>query len=209
MEKLIDKVVEFINKNNGNLIIGISGHGASGKTTFTKHLCNQLNFNNYNILNTDPYIISSQYRKFTKASYSYEGNHYDYKVTACMPVAHELNGLTRDIKCLKNGEDIFTIDTSWMPSHLLKGGRKVTFVEGMSVAFVDKKLFDLTIYIFTDGQTELKRRSHRDIKERGGNLQSLKSSHAQRRIQYELFMHPRSKNFDFVVDDSDNQFKLL
>ena len=38
----------------------------------------------------------------------------------------------------------------------------------MSAAFINPDLFDLKIYFYTDGETELMRRSSRDIAERSG-----------------------------------------
>lgn len=95
------------------------------------------------------------------------------------------------------------------PAELLDGNRKVTIVEVMSAAFIDKELFDLGIYIFTDERTEFERRSNRDVNERGRDLKHLKDSHNQRRIQYELFMHPKSGDFDVVIDNSGDNFKTV
>ncbi|GED70359.1 hypothetical protein BRE01_40610 [Brevibacillus reuszeri] len=44
-----------------------------------------------------------------------------------------------------------------------------------------------------------KRRSIRDIEERNADIHYLKQSHDERRIQYEIFMHPYSENFDIIV----------
>ncbi|WP_052256522.1 uridine kinase [Salinicoccus sp. YB14-2] len=209
MEKTINQIIEYINKSDERLIIGISGHGASGKSTFAEKLTSKLNKDVYNLLNTDAYIIPSKYRKDIQAAYPSKGEKHTYKVTACMPAAHELGSLTRDILLLRNGEDLRTIDAHWSPSELLYGSRRVTIIEGMSVAFIDKNLFDLSIYIFTDEQTEFDRRSDRDVNERGRNLQQLKDSHHERRIQYEMFMHPESESFDVVIDNSDDGFKTV
>lgn len=209
MEKTINQIIEYINKSDERLIIGISGHGASGKTTFTEKLTSKLNKDVYNLLNTDTYIIPSKYRKDIQASYEYVGDKHTYKLTACMPAAHELSSLTRDVLLLRDGGDLKTIDTYWSPTELLYGDKKVTIVEGMSVAFIDKDLLDLSIYIFTDEKTEFDRRTVRDVNERGRDLQQLKDSHHERRIQYELFMHPESESFDVVIDNSDDDFKTV
>ncbi len=38
METLLQEIKEWINATNEQIIIGISGHGAAGKTTFSKQL---------------------------------------------------------------------------------------------------------------------------------------------------------------------------
>ncbi|NRG47231.1 hypothetical protein HRF87_21120, partial [Bacillus sp. CRN 9] len=82
---------------------------------------------------------------------------------------------------------------------------KVNIVEGMSVAFINPNLFDLKIYLYTDGETEFDRRSVRDVSERDTDINYLKQSHEERRIQYELFMHPYHRNFDIVLKSSNEE----
>ena len=65
--------------------------------------------------------------------------------------------------------------------------------------FLNPDLFDLKIYLYTDGETEFQRRSSRDIVERGIDIDYLRQSHEERRIQYEVFMHPYSQNFDIII----------
>ena len=59
MNQLLNDVVRWINGNNKEVIIKISGHGAAGKSTFANELQNVLQ-QNVNILETDPYIIDSE-----------------------------------------------------------------------------------------------------------------------------------------------------
>ena len=206
MEKLIHKVADWIIQQDENVIVGISGHGASGKSTFATMLVNYLGKDIVNYLNTDPYIVDSQLRRNTMITYEYENEEHHYKMTACHPAAHHLPSLERDVQMIKKGMDLYTIDTSYLKSTLLSSKNKVTVVEGMSVAFVDSDLFDLNVYLYTDGDTEFTRRSQRDISERGMELSYLKHSHEERRIQYEVFMHGYHKNFDIVVKNSNDEF---
>ncbi|TKI80382.1 phosphoribulokinase, partial [Bacillus wiedmannii] len=170
------------------IVIGISGHGAAGKTTFANRLVNLLNQNEVNYINTDPYIVSSDIRKHAVIHYTYQNENHRYKMTACHPAAHHLAALERDIQMVRDGLDFYTIDTHYMKSKLISSENKVTIVEGMSAAFINPDLFDLKIYFYTDGETELMRRSSRDIAERGADINYLRQSHEERRIQYEVFM---------------------
>src|SRR5690606_38196293 len=113
----------------------------------------------------------------------------------------------RDVRMVREGLDFYTIDVHYLERQLITSGKRVTIVEGMSTAFIDPELFDLKIYFYTDGDTEFARRSSRDIAERGMELDYLQHSHDERRIQYELFMHPYSRNFDIVVkSEGERQF---
>jgi uridine kinase len=95
-----------------------------------------------------------------------------------------------------------------MKSELISSKNKVTIVEGMSVAFINPDLFNLTIYFYTDGETELMRRSSRDIVERGIDINYLRQSHEECRIQYEVFMHPYSQRFDIIIKTSEDAICL-
>ncbi|MBP1917122.1 uridine kinase family protein [Lederbergia galactosidilytica] len=203
MEELIDKIIGWINKTDQRLVIGISGHGAAGKTTFANKLISRLNQREVNYLNTDPYIVSSAIRKQCLIHYSYHNEPHHYKMTACHPAAHHLPSLERDVQMIRNGFDLCTIDTHYKKSILLPGEKRITIVEGMSVAFINPSLFDLKIYFYTDDETEFKRRTTRDIVERGTDLHYLQQSHEERRIQYKVFMHPYSQHFDIIIKTTD------
>lgn len=208
MEKILKDIVTWMNLADERIIIGISGHGAAGKTTFAHKLINALNRDEVNYMNTDPYIVSSDIRKQTMIDYTYQNQDHRFKMTACHPAAHHLPSLERDVQMIREGLDLMTIDTHYMKSSFISSKRHITIVEGMSVAFINPQLFNLKIYFYTDGETELIRRSGRDVIERGTELNYLKQSHNERRIQYELFMHPYSQQFDMVIKTQDDEFHI-
>ena len=208
MDKLLQEIINWVRITDEQIVIGISGHGAAGKTTFAIRLLNLLNQNEVNYINTDPYIVSSNIRKHTIIDYTYQNKNHRYKMTACHPSAHHLPSLERDVQMVRDGLDLYTIDTHYMKSELISSKNKVSIVEGMSVAFINPDFFDLKIYFYTDGETELMRRSSRDIVERGTDINYLRQSHEERRIQYEVFMHPYSQRFDIIIKTSDETICL-
>lgn len=109
---------------------------------------------------------------------------------------------------IRGGLDFYTINTHYSESALISSQNKVTIVEGMSIAFINPELFDLTVYLYTDGETELNRRGIRDVSERGTDIHYLRQSHEERRIQYDIFMHPYHRNFDVVLKNSNEEFFL-
>ena len=204
MNNILNEVLNWINKSDRPVIIGISGHGAAGKTTFSTKLAHLLGSNKVSHINTDPYIFTSQLRQYTMIQYRYQNKDYHSKVTACHPDAHHIVSLERDIRMVKAGLNFYTIDTFYSKSELIYP-KKITIIEGMSVAFVDPELMDLKIYFYTDDETELMRRVGRDVLERGTDISALRRSHKQRRIQYELFMHPYRQIFDIIIKNSDEE----
>lgn len=205
MDKILPMLTNLISKQNKRFTIGISGHGASGKTTFAHNLIKLLGQDDVNYLNTDPYIIGSKLRKYTFIDYEYQNEHYHEKMTACHPAAHHVSALERDLQMMRDGLDFYTIGTDYSKSTLISSKKKVNIVEGMSVAFTNPNLYDLSIYLYTDGEVELMRRSIRDISERGTDISYLRKSHEMRRIQYDLFMHPYHQVFDIVLKFSNER----
>jgi uridine kinase len=205
MDQVLTGICNYIKDQNQKLLIGISGHGAAGKTHFTTELIKHLDSKKVNYMNTDPYIVSNV-RRHAFIDYEYNGKKHHYKMTACHPFAHHVFALERDLKMIRAGLDLYTIGTPYTKSHLLSSQNKVNLIEGMTVSFVNPDLFDLTIYLYSDGDTEFRRRSIRDVSERGANINDLKQSHQERRIQYELFMHSYHKNFDIVIRTTNDSY---
>lgn len=127
-------------------------------------------------------------------------------MTACHPGAHLIDALERDIRMIRNGLDIYTIETQYTKSNLISSQKRINIIEGMSVAFTNPKLFDLKVYLYTDGETELMRRTSRDVTKRGTSIEFLRNSHEERRIQYELFMHPYHRYFDLVIKNTNEDY---
>ena len=127
---LIEQLVSEIETGKVKTL-GIYGHGASGKSTFAQDLYQVLDAEKVNLLETDPYITSERHLVVPKQA-------PDQKVTACLPVAHELASLQRDILALQAGMDILTIEEPWKASEVLSGAKPILIVEGMSVGFLPK-----------------------------------------------------------------------
>lgn len=181
--------------------IAIYGHGASGKSTFAQELCQQLDGNQFNLLETDPYIVVQRDDDVVPKEFP------DQKVTACLPVAHELASLERDVRALQAGMDLLTIDKPWQPATILSGQKRILIVEGMSVAFLPKELFDLSICFYTDDETELRRRLERDTVHRNRKAEWIERSHQVRRSQYRYYYQPYEKQADILVDQSGDSFQ--
>lgn len=181
--------------------LGIYGHGASGKSTFAQELYQALDSTTVNFLETDPYITSDRHLVVPKET-------PDQKVTACLPVAHELASLQRDILALKAGMDILTIAEPWKSSEVLSGSKPILIVEGMSVGFLPKELFDKTICFYTDAETELKRRLARDTTVRNRDASFILDSQQMRRQQYLQYYKETESRADILVEQSDGKFQI-
>ena len=199
-KELIEQLVSEI--DSGRIrTLGIYGHGASGKSTFAQELYQSLDSTTVNLLETDPYITSGRYLVVPKDA-------PNQKVTACLPVAHELASLERDILALQAGMDILTIEEPWKASEVLPGAKPILIVEGMSVGFLPKELFDKTICFYTDEDTELKRRLARDTTVRNRDGFVILASHQMRREQYLRYYKETESKADVLVDQSEGRFEV-
>ena len=199
-KELVDKLVSEIETGEVKTL-GIYGHGASGKSTFAQELFQALDSEKVNLLETDPYITSNRHLVVPKEL-------PDQKVTACLPVAHELASLQRDILALQAGMDVLTIDEPWKASEILSGAKPILIVEGMSVGFLPKELFDKTVCFYTDEETELKRRLARDTTMRNRDASFILASHQMRREQYLRYYRETESKADILVDQSQDKFKV-
>ena len=199
-KELIERLVSEIESGKVKTL-GIYGHGASGKSTFAQELFQVLDSENVNLLETDPYITSERHLVVPKKT-------PDQKVTACLPVAHELASLQRDILALQAGMDILTIEEPWKASEVLSGAKPILIVEGMSVGFLPEKLFDKTICFYTDEETELKRRLARDTTVRNRDTKFILASQQMRRMQYLQYYKETESRADILVDQSDDKFQI-
>ena len=199
-KELIERLVSEIESGKVKTL-GIYGHGASGKSTFAQDLYQVLDAEKVNLLETDPYITSGRHLVVPKET-------PDQKVTACLPVAHELASLQRDILALQAGMDVLTIEEAWKASEILSGEKPILIVEGMSVGFLPKELFDKTICFYTDEETELKRRLARDTTVRNRDASFILASQQMRREQYLQYYKETETRADILVDQSDDKFQI-
>ena len=199
-KELIERLVSEIELGKVKTL-GIYGHGASGKSTFAQELYQELDPQKVNLLETDPYITSGRHLVVPKKT-------PDQKVTACLPVAHELASLQRDILALQASMDVLTIEEPWKASEILSGAKPILIVEGMSVGFLPKELFDKTICFYTDEETELKRRLVRDTTVRNRDASFILASQQMRREQYLQYYKETESRADILVDQSDDKFQI-
>lgn len=202
-EKSLVEVVKNYLLDGKKHTLAIYGHGASGKSVFAKRLVEELGQERVNLLAADPYIIDGEYRDLLAVK-----EFPEQKVIACLPVAHELKSLERDIRALQSGCDIVTIDQPWASSQRLSAEKPILIVEGMSVVFLPKGLFDLSICFYTDTATELERRLARDTAVRGRDVHWIRQAHASRRQQYEHYYKMYQEEADFLISQTEEGFGI-
>ena len=94
------------------------------------------------------------------------------------------------------------------PSEVLSGEKPILIVEGMSVGFLPKELFDKIICFNTDEETELKRRLSRDTTVRNRDASFILASHQMRREQYLRYYRETESKADILVDQFNDKFNI-
>ena len=199
-KELVERLVSEIESGKVKTL-GIYGHGASGKSTFAQELYQALDSTTVNLIETDPYITSERHLVVPKQA-------PNQKVTACLPVAHELASLQRDILALQAGMDVLTIEEPWKASEILSGSKPILIVEGMSVGFLPKELFDKTVCFYTNEETELKRRLARDTTVRNRDASFILASQQMRREQYLQYYKETESKADILINQSNDKFQI-
>lgn len=207
MEHLIQDILAFTGKRPRS-VIRICGHGASGKSTFAKQLHQAYPDGVSQIMETDLYVIPNRYSQDLQLHYELDGEMVYHSITACHPARHECIGLTRDLMMLRKGMNVLTPDADWSPAHILKASCPVTIVEGMSSAFLEADVFDISLFFYTDADTELKRRLNRDTLERGRIPEFITQSHRHRRRQYDLYLAPHMSDCDIIVNQTEDRVQI-
>lgn len=101
-----------------------------------------------------------------------------------------------------------TAEEPWKASEVLSGAKPILIVEGMSVGFLPKELFEKTICFYTDEETELKRRLARDTTVRNRDASFILASHQMRREQYLRYYKETESKADILVDQSEDKFDV-
>lgn len=190
-------------------LIGITGMTGSGKT----------------------YVIDSLQKKFGQEILVISQDNY-YKDTSRLglerweranydrPTAFDNGLLIRDLHKLLARETIESLHYDYQSKHRSKAVKKLTprpiiIVEGIMIFAIDEllKLFDLKVYLESDGDVRLARRILRDFDERGVTIADTKKTIqwylTQVKPNQEKYILPAAKKADLIIDTNEGGFKAV
>lgn len=179
------------------LVIGIAGPSGGGKTTVTKLISEKYTQGEVSVISYDNYYKDQSDMPFEERV----NLNYDH------PSAFDTDLLLAQIKALKSGQAIdmptydFAKHTRAEETILLKPTH-IIIVEGLFPLLEEeiRELFNLKLYVETDSDICFIRRLHRDIKERGRDIDSVTKQYLDFvKPMYEQFIAPTRKNADLVV----------
>jgi len=177
------------------LIIGIAGGTASGKTTLAK------------ILKT---VFHDQVAMLRHDFYYYDKSHFavpEQQINFDHPDSFETKLLIQHLKKLSKGQDIKRPVYSYKTNERLEELRRVKatsiiIIEGILILHYPKlrELLDLKIYIDTDADIRLLRRINRDIKKRDRSFDSVREQYmATVKPMHEKYVEPTKYLADIII----------
>lgn len=179
------------------LIIGIAGGTGSGKTTVVRNILKHLNTENVLVVSQDNY-----YKDHNELSLEER-----QKINFDHPRSIDFELLTEHVMKLKNSEAIEQpvysfITHSRTDETLVTPPKSVIIVEGILVLTNPelRELFDVKIFVHADSDERLIRRIHRDITERGRDLEEVLNRYRTTlKPMHEQFIEPSKIHADIIV----------
>ena len=185
--------------NYKTIVVGIAGGTASGKTSVTKAILEELEKTHTNsiLLEQDSY-----YKEMNHLSYDERVKlNYDH------PDLIDFDLLESHILKLKEGYsiekpiyDFQTYNRINQTEHIEPAN--LIIVEGILILAVEKirNLFDAKIFVDTDDDVRLLRRIERDLKERGRTFESIKKQYMSTVKPMHLeFVEPSKRYADVII----------
>ncbi len=190
-----------------SFLIGVAGGTGSGKTTLTRNIIIALERKPVSVLRADWY-----YREQSDIPQEERARlNYDH------PDALEFDMLRRHLKTLQEGKSIEAPRYNFVTHNRMKDTETINptpviITEGI-LLFADESLrdmFDLKIFVDTDGDLRLLRRLHRDVSERGRSFDSCINQYLDTvRPMHETFVEPTKKHADIIVPASQPNDKAI
>ena len=179
-----------------NVIIGVSGGSASGKTTVATRL-KEVCKDSVEVLSHDFYYLPNDELPFEER----------VKLNYDHPNAFDTERLINDIKCLKQGiaidRPVYSfIEHTRLNETVRVNSSKVIIIEGFMIyENVElRELMDIKVFVDTDADERLIRRIVRDVNERGRSLESVISQYINTvKPMHEQFVEPYKRYADIII----------
>ncbi len=187
---------------NESFIIGIAGGSGSGKSTLAKRICDYFK-DDCTLINCDDYY-------YPHDDISYEER---CKINYDAPDALDLDLVAEHIKMLKDGCEViaptydFANHTRAKETKILKP-EKIVIIDGILILYNDdlRNLMDLKVFVDSDADERILRRTHRDMKDRGRSFESVMKQYLETvKPMHEKYVEPTKKLADIIVNGGRNE----
>ncbi|MCF7872292.1 hypothetical protein K9L97_04635 [Candidatus Woesearchaeota archaeon] len=171
-------------------LVGITGAGGAGKTTFANNLVTYFGKENSITIDLDDYLISREERKLKNIV------GYDLK-------ANKLELARTHLSMLKDGQTIYKPRYNHSNGEILVDEivkpKKLIVVEGVTTLYPQlKDLYDFTIFMDALEETQIKSRIKRDVKKRGYTKEEAMTLFEKMKPAYKNLIEPTKALADAV-----------
>lgn len=185
--------------NKKNIIIGVTGGSASGKTSVSRAILEKFSDEKISMLEHDSYYKDQAHLSFEERTKT----NYDH------PLAFDTDFLIAQLKELKAGRAVdipiydYTKHTRSSETYR-QDPVDVIIVEGILV--LENKdlrdLMDIKIFVATDDDVRIIRRIKRDMEERGRTLDSIIDQYLSAvKPMYDQFIEPTKRYADIIIPE--------
>lgn len=191
-----------------NLLIGIAGGTASGKTSFAQRIMKEFCSSEVVLIDQDSYYKDLSHLKFEERL----KNNFDH------PNSVDINLLVEHLVKLKSGKSIekpvynFVTHTREDSKTTKIEPSKVMIIEGILIFALKeiRDLIDIRLFVDTDADVRLVRRIVRDIEERGRSLNSVIERYLnQVKLMHDEFVEPSKRWADIIIPEGGHNTTAL
>ena len=189
-------------------VLGIAGGSGSGKTTFAHKVIDRVPSEQISIVHMDSYYLNQLPTEIITT---------DGKANYDHPRAFDWELLRTHLTQLKNNQSIE------MPKYNFKSHsrhketitihpKSILIFEGIFALFDPeiRKLLDVKCFLNVDSDIRFTRRLHRDIQERGRDLDSvIDQYYATVRPMYQKFLDPQKQYADVTIGEETDQAAII
>ncbi len=181
-------------------IVGITGASGSGKTSFLNSLLEHFQANEICLISQDNYYHPREMQQQDAQGV----------INFDTPKAIDMEGYLRDVKKLKDGEDVYLQEYTFnnpdkKSKEICLCAAPLIIVEGLFIFHEErfKALFDLKVFIDVEDHIRLKRRIIRDNEERGYDLSDVLYRYEHHVFPaYKKFIEPHKYESDVVIPNN-------
>ncbi|MFA5327209.1 MAG: uridine kinase [Prolixibacteraceae bacterium] len=184
------------------LVIGIAGGTGSGKTTVVKKIIDKLPAGEVAVISQDSYYRDNSHLPMDER----QKINYDH------PASIEFELLVDHIIKLKNGQSVQEPTYSYLTCTRSEETREifpkdVVIIEGILILYpaILREQMGIKVFVDCDSDVRLSRVIHRDIVERGRNVEMVLERYAQTvRPSHLQFIEPTKQYADIIVPEGGN-----